>query len=157
MYILSPKGRPSSSSSSQGWSTNHPVTTFEVWEPSSVSPQYLNHPPVFPPQWPSGSSLPFHPPFSPLLLSLSHLDGCHHIKTSPLIEPPLLSQWSYKPIRSCFKSVAISHHFKDKVPTPQYGMPGTSWCHPVFFSNLFSCQNPCMLQTSQPQNPSQFP
>lgn len=52
------------------------------------------------------------------------------------------SERPYKSLLLCLKSAAISHYFRDKVPTPQHGMAGTSCCDAIFFCHLSPATTP---------------
>lgn len=122
------------------WPSHH---QSEAWEPSGPHHQ-VNHL-----QWLSSLilwSLSFLAP-SATILAEPFLPGLlPQDPTWPLIlisllrRAPLLSHG--QSVRCRLRSAAISRHFKDKVPIPQHGMPGTFHGGPVFFSNLFSCQHP---------------
>lgn len=144
------------------WSPNQPVTRLKAWD-HRLSPSLCQSPTSstsFPssvtlwalPSFPSHFATVFAETFPPGLLSQNHnwSPDSHLLSSNPASLP---SEWSYKSVL-CLKSAAMSH-FKNKVPTPQHGIPKTSCCSPIFFSNLF-CQNPYMLLTSQLQNCSQF-
>lgn len=104
MYILLPKGRPSSSSVPQEWSAKHPVTTSEPWEPSSASPQVSPH-------FLSSVTLWFTP-FSPAPLPhlcwafptwkrSQHFSFDSHLLPSNPVST-ITSQWSHQSMWTCF-------------------------------------------------------